>query len=101
MEPRFRVYRVRRSRALHLVHDDPWLCWRWLHGLSPEVKASTNGRLIHDHRVELKSRLRAAFLLAALRRTMSAHGTFETCRPSRWMSAFRGKAEATRTSPKR
>jgi hypothetical protein len=28
--------------------DDPWLRRRWLHRVSPEVKASIDGRLIHD-----------------------------------------------------
>jgi hypothetical protein len=32
-------------------HDDPWLRGHWLHGLSPEVKASIDGRLIRDHQV--------------------------------------------------
>ena len=29
----------------------PRLRWRWVHGLSPEVKARIDGRLIHDHQV--------------------------------------------------
>jgi hypothetical protein len=31
--------------------DDPWLRRRRLHGLSPEGKASVDGRLIQDHLV--------------------------------------------------
>jgi hypothetical protein len=31
--------------------DDPRLRGHWLHGVSPEVKASTDGRLIRDHQV--------------------------------------------------
>jgi hypothetical protein len=30
-------------------HDDPWLRGRWLHGLSPEVEASIDRRVIHNH----------------------------------------------------
>ena len=32
-----------------MADDDLGLCWRWLHGLSPEVKASIDSRLI-QHR---------------------------------------------------
>src|SRR5580704_13128193 len=32
-------------------NDDPRLLRARLHGLSPEVKASIDGRLIHDHQV--------------------------------------------------
>jgi hypothetical protein len=28
-------------------HDDPWLCGGWFRGLSPEIKASIDGRLIY------------------------------------------------------
>jgi hypothetical protein len=42
--------------------DDPRLRRHWLHGLSPEVKARIDGRLICDHQI-LESRLRAAFYL--------------------------------------
>jgi hypothetical protein len=31
--------------------DDPRLRWHWLHGISPEVKASIDGGVIHDHQV--------------------------------------------------
>jgi hypothetical protein len=31
--------------------DDPRLRWHWLHGVSPKVKASIDGRLICDHQV--------------------------------------------------
>jgi hypothetical protein len=41
--------------------DDPWLCGHWFRGLSPEVKAVVDGRLIVG--VELRSPLRAAFSL--------------------------------------
>jgi len=43
-----------------MANDDPRFRWRWVHGISPEVKASIDGRLIHDH----ESRLRAAFLMS-------------------------------------
>jgi hypothetical protein len=34
-----------------LTHDDPRLRRYWLYGLSPEGKASIDGRVIHDHQV--------------------------------------------------
>jgi hypothetical protein len=29
--------------------DDARLRWHWLHGLSPEVEANNDGRMITDH----------------------------------------------------
>jgi hypothetical protein len=43
---------ARCSRAGYIGHDDPRLRWHWVHGLSPEINASVNGRLICDHRIE-------------------------------------------------
>jgi len=40
---------IRRARARHLGDDDPRLRWRWLHGISPEIKAGVEGRLVRDH----------------------------------------------------
>ena len=40
-----------RPRTLNMGDDASLLRWDWLHGLSSEVKASIDGRLIHDHRV--------------------------------------------------
>jgi hypothetical protein len=48
-------------------NDDPRFLRTRLHGLSPQVKASIDGRLIQDHQFELKSRFRAAFSLRDLR----------------------------------
>jgi hypothetical protein len=42
--------------------DDPWLRWRGLHGVSPQVNVSIDGRLICNHQIEIEGRLRAAFL---------------------------------------
>jgi hypothetical protein len=39
------------SQSPHMGNDDSRLRRHWLHGLSSEVKASTDGRLIHQHRV--------------------------------------------------
>jgi hypothetical protein len=39
----------RRPRALHLGDAADRVRWHWLHGLSSEVKASIDGRLIYDH----------------------------------------------------
>jgi hypothetical protein len=36
---------------LHMGDDDPWLRRRWLHGVSSEVAANIDGRLICDHRI--------------------------------------------------
>jgi hypothetical protein len=36
-------------------HDDPRLRRPWFHGFSAQGKASDDGRLIHDHRGELKA----------------------------------------------
>jgi hypothetical protein len=45
----------RRSRTLHLGHDDLRFCWRRLHGLSSEVEASFDGRLIYDHQINSRA----------------------------------------------
>jgi hypothetical protein len=46
---------AQRRRTLFLVPEhSTWammLLGRWLNGLSPEVKASIDGRVIHDHQV--------------------------------------------------
>ena len=44
----------RRSRTLHLGHDDLGLCWDWLHGLSPLAQEHTG---IHCGLIKSNSRI--------------------------------------------
>jgi len=44
-------YRIGGPRALNMDDDDPRLRWHRLRGVSPESKASIDGRLISDHPV--------------------------------------------------
>jgi hypothetical protein len=47
-------------------HDVAWLRGCWLHGLSAEIKASVDGGLIGDHRIEMRGRPSGRPFLAAL-----------------------------------
>jgi len=58
-----RLSRRGRSGALHLGNDDPWLCRRWLHDVSPAKDSRARGLI--DPEREYGDRLRAVFLLAA------------------------------------
>src|SRR5258708_33745267 len=65
----------RTRRTLATNDAAPRLCGRWLRGLSSKVKASIDGCVIHDNRVELA----AAFGRSCLRSTasgMSLVGSF-------------------------
>jgi hypothetical protein len=50
-----------RLRGRDDTGDASRLRWLRFHGLSPEIKANIDGRLIDDHRDLIESRLRAAF----------------------------------------
>jgi len=65
----------------------------WLHGLSPEVKASIDGGVIHDHRVWIEEPPSGGFSFLQLASAMSQFGTFETCRLHWATSVFQRRPE--------
>jgi hypothetical protein len=59
-------------------HDDPWLRWRRLHGVSTQVEIRIDTRLIHDHRIYIQEPPSGGFSIGNRADVTSVIGAFPT-----------------------